>query len=49
MSTANTSFHRRKHVKKTVAPAVPVILQPCLSKDEINLLPIQAWNGPIIL
>lgn len=27
----------------------PVVLQPCLSKEEINLLPIQAWEGPVIL
>ena len=49
MSSANTSFHRRKSVKKTPAPKPVVALQPCLTKDEINLLPIQAWNGPIVL
>ena len=27
----------------------PVVLQPCLSKEEINLLPIQAWEGPVVL
>ena len=27
----------------------PVVLHPCLSKEEINLLPIQAWEGPIVL
>ena len=27
----------------------PVVLQPCLSREEINLLPIQAWEGPVVL
>ena len=50
MSSPRPSYHRRKKEKKTVvAPKAPVVLQPCLSKDEINLLPIQAWEGPIIL
>ncbi len=49
MPSANTSFHRRKSVKKTPAHKPVVALQPCLTKDEINLLPIQAWNGPIVL
>ena len=49
MSSMNTSFHRRKNVKKTPAPKPAVVLQPCLTKDEINLLPIQAWDGPIVL
>jgi len=49
MSSVHNSFHRRKKEKKTVAPKAPAVLQPCLTKDEINLLPIQAWNGPIVL
>ena len=50
MSSTRTSYHRRRKEKKTVAaPKAPVVLQPCLSKDEINLLPIQAWDGPVIL
>ena len=50
MSSPRPSYHRRKKEKKTVAtPKAPVVLQPCLSKDEINLLPIQAWEGPVIL
>ena len=49
MSSAHHSYHRRKKEKKTAAPKVPAVLQPCLTKDEINLLPIQAWNGPIVL
>ena len=49
MSSMNNSFHRRKNVKKTPAPKPAVALQPCLTKDEINLLPIQAWDGPIVL
>ena len=49
MSSAHHSYHRRKKEKKTDAPKVPAVLQPCLTKDEINLLPIQAWNGPIVL
>ena len=27
----------------------PVVLQPCMSKEEINILPIQAWEGPVVL
>lgn len=27
----------------------PVVLQPCLSKEEINLLPLRAWEGPVVL
>lgn len=27
----------------------PVVLQPSLSKEEINLLPLQAWEGPVVL
>ena len=38
----------RPRPRKRPAPA-PVVLQPCLTKDEINLLPIQAWNGRIEL
>ncbi len=30
-------------------PLSPAVLQPCLSKEEINLLPIQAWEGPVVL
>lgn len=32
--------------KQTPAPAG---LFPCLSKEEINLLPIQAWEGPVVI
>ena len=27
----------------------PVVLQPSLSKEEINLLPLRAWEGPVVL
>ncbi len=27
----------------------PVAFQPCLSKEEINLLPLKAWEGPVVL
>lgn len=27
----------------------PVALQPCLTKEEINLLPLRAWEGPVVL
>ncbi len=27
----------------------PVAFQPCLSKEEINLLPLRAWEGPVVL
>ena len=50
-SAHHHSFRRRKKrpEKRPAAPAPVVELQPCLSKDEINLLPIQAWMGDIVL
>ena len=27
----------------------PVVRQPCLCKEDLNLLPIQAWEGPVVL
>ncbi len=27
----------------------PVVFQPCLTKEEINLLPLRAWEGPVVL
>ena len=41
--------HRRKHTKRPPEPTPAVELQPCLSKEEINLLPIRAWAGEIVL
>ncbi|MBR3880656.1 MAG: 3'-5' exonuclease domain-containing protein 2 [Mailhella sp.] len=41
--------YRRKAEKRPAAPKPAVVLQPCLSKDEINELPIQAWAGPIVI
>ncbi len=49
MSTIESSRKFRRSAKQTAAPKTPAVLQPCLSKDEINLLPIQAWTGPIVL
>lgn len=52
MQSAHPQSHhhrRRKHAKRPAAPQPAVELQPCLSKEEINLLPIQAWSGDIVL
>ncbi|MBQ4616533.1 MAG: 3'-5' exonuclease domain-containing protein 2 [Mailhella sp.] len=47
----STSYrpHRRRAVKRPAEPKPTVALQPALSKEDINLLPIQAWNGPIVI
>ena len=45
-NTASLSVHTRSRRRPAQAP---VALQPCLSKDQINLLPIQAWTGRIVL
>ena len=36
----------RPQPKQTLSP---VVLQPSLSKEEINLLPLRAWEGPVVL
>lgn len=52
MLSTPSSYHRpyrRKAEKRAVAPKPAVEFKPCLSKDEINELPIQAWAGPIVI
>ncbi|MBQ8173498.1 MAG: 3'-5' exonuclease domain-containing protein 2 [Mailhella sp.] len=49
MSIAENPRKNRRPAKKTAEPKSPAVLQPCLSKEEINLLPIRAWDGPIVL
>lgn len=46
--SGNTASHSSRTPQKR-QPLSPAVLQPCLSKEEINLLPIQAWEGPIVL
>ncbi len=46
MSVNNTSAASRTPQRQALSP---VVLQPSLSKEEINLLPLQAWEGPVVL
>ena len=46
MSASPASPSSRTPRRQTLSP---VVLQPCLSKEEINLLPLQAWEGPVVL
>ena len=46
--SANTASRSSRTPQKRQSLS-PAVLQPCLSKEEINLLPIQAWEGPIVL
>ena len=52
MQSAHPQSHhhrRRSPQKRAPEPKPAVELQPCLSKEEINLLPIRAWEGRIVL
>lgn len=52
MQSAHPQSHhhrRRRPQKRAPEPKPAVELQPCLSKEEINLLPIRAWEGRIVL
>ena len=46
MSGNNASSPSRAPHRQSLSP---VVLQPSLSKEEINLLPIRAWEGPVVL
>ena len=52
MQSAHPQSHhhrRRRHPKRPQEPKPVVELQPCLSKEDINLLPIRSWGGEIVL
>lgn len=46
MSVINVPTAPRPPQKQAFSP---VVLQPSLSKEEINQLPLRAWEGPIVL
>ena len=46
MSGSNASSASRTPHRQALSP---VVLQPSLSKEEINLLPLRAWEGPVVL
>ena len=46
MSGNNASSPSRAPHRQSLSP---VVLQPSLSKEEINLLPLRAWEGPVVL
>lgn len=49
LSAPSLRTNRRSSVKTRNNAAVPVAETPCLSKDEINALPIRAYQGDIRL
>ncbi|WP_366517564.1 3'-5' exonuclease [uncultured Mailhella sp.] len=49
MTPTSPSSRARKTSSKHPSPTPAPVVLPAMSKDEINALPVRAWEGPVLL